>query len=164
MDDNVDRLHVSIVNYLGQLSQGNLTSAQSVQLHNYMAIANHIESIGDMVQTNFVASGESRIRYNVEMSKPTQKILATLHEKVCWAIEQSLKALFTDNERLAKQVTRAKPEINRLAEEAEMHLGNRLTAAEPYRTEAFRIESEIIEYLKRIYYFAKRSNRLAFPS
>ena len=35
-------------------------------------------------------------------------------------------------------------------------LTERLVAAEPHRLDAFSIESEIIEYLKRVYYFAKR--------
>lgn len=164
MDDNVDRLHVGIVNYLGQLSQQSLTAEQSTLLHNYMAIANHIESIGDMVQTNFVESGTSRLRNNITMSGSTRQVLSSLHDKVCWAIEQSLEAIVDDNKKLARKVENAKPEINRLADQAESHLANRLTAPEPNRMEAFRIETEVIEYLKRIYYFAKRSNRLAFPT
>jgi len=47
-------------------------------------------------------------------------------------------------------------EINQLALAAENHLANRLVAEEPNRLATFRIESEIIEYLKRVYYFAKR--------
>ena len=50
----------------------------------------------------------------------------------------------------------AKLEINQLAMAAENHLANRLVAEEPNRLATFRIESEIIEYLKRVYYFAKR--------
>jgi phosphate:Na+ symporter len=164
MDDNVDSLHVGIVAYLGELSQQSLSKKQSKQLHNYLTIGNHIESIGDLIQTNFVESGISRLRHEVEMSETTQEVLTSLHEKVCWAIEQSLEALTADDKRLAKKVQAAKSEINRLADEAEIHLGNRLIAAEPNRMAAFRIETEIIEYLRRIYYFAKRSNRLAFQS
>lgn len=40
-------------------------------------------------------------------------------------------------------------------------LAKRLTAGEPNRLIAFRLESEIIEYLKRIFYFAKRVAKLA---
>jgi phosphate:Na+ symporter len=162
MDDNVDSLHVGIINYLGQLSQENLLPEQSDRLHNYIVIANNIESIGDIVQTNFVESGMNRLRYDLEMSESTQEVLSTLHEKVCWAIEQSMQALSDDDKKLSQKVNKAKPEINRLAVKAEIHLGQRLVASEPNRMEAFRMETEIIEYLKRIYYFAKRSNRLAF--
>ena len=40
--------------------------------------------------------------------------------------------------------------------EAEEHLGRRLVAEDPNRLAAFRVETDIIENLKRIYYFAKR--------
>ena len=57
---------------------------------------------------------------------------------------------------MAAAVTDAKDEINRLALEAEAHLARRLTAGSGDRLALYRIESEIIEYLKRVYYFAKR--------
>ena len=56
--------------------------------------------------------------------------------------------------------TAAKEEVNRLADAAELHLTRRLAADEPNRLAAFRLESEVIEYLKRMYYFAKRIAKL----
>ena len=50
--------------------------------------------------------------------------------------------------------------INALANEADVHLGRRLTADAPNRLQAFRIESDMIENLKRIYYFAKRVSKV----
>ena len=50
--------------------------------------------------------------------------------------------------------------INQLANEAENHLAQRLIVEEPNRLATFRIESEIVEYLKRVYYFAKRIARV----
>ena len=61
---------------------------------------------------------------------------------------------------LAQSVIDAKPEVNRMAEEAEAHLTDRLTASAPHRLAAFRIETELVEALKRIYYFSKRIARL----
>ena len=60
------------------------------------------------------------------------------------------------NPQLAAEVIAAKPEINRLAAEAEAYISQRLAADEPKRLVAFRLESEIMEYLKRMFYFAKR--------
>ena len=54
----------------------------------------------------------------------------------------------------------AKIEINRLADAANDHLVRRLGASEPDRMKIFRIESDLIENLKRIYYFAKRIARV----
>jgi len=56
-----------------------------------------------------------------------------------------------------------KPEINARTAEALGHQLERLTADEPQRFEAYRIESDIIEDLKRIYYYAKRAARVGVP-
>jgi phosphate:Na+ symporter len=159
MDDDVDTLYAGIVTYLGLLSREDLLPSQSGQLSDYMAIANDIENIGDMIETNLVEVGGARLKYDFQMSEATQQVLGRLHDKVCWAIERSLEALATPDRSMARTVRAAKPEINRLANEAENHLARRLIAEEPHRLDAFRIESELIEYLKRVYYFAKRIGR-----
>lgn len=156
MDDNVDGLHGAIVTYLGRLSQGDLSNDDSRHLSEYMAAANHIENIGDMVETNLVEAGDHRLRHQVEMSARTQELLAALHHKVCWSVDSAVKALCESDQQLAEQVMAAKTEVNQLAIAAEEHLAHRLIANEPNRLATFRIETEIIEYLKRVYYFAKR--------
>lgn len=156
MDDDVDGLHAAIVLYLGRLSRQGLLKRQSDELSHYMAVANHFENIGDMVETNLVEAGSARLKRNVEMSEATRVKLRALHLKVCWAVEAAGQALVDSDQQLAEEVMAAKLEINQLALVAETHLANRLAAEEPNRLATFRIESEIIEYLKRVYYFAKR--------
>ncbi len=156
LDDEVDTLHGAIVTYLGQLSQENLSVEQSKVLYDYMAAANNMENIGDLIETNIVGAGMERLRTNLQPSDETQEVLLSLHEKVTWAVQLALQALDASDPAMATMVIDAKTEINRLAEEAEMHLAGRLTVDEDQRLPLFRFESEIIEYLKRVYYFAKR--------
>jgi phosphate:Na+ symporter len=133
-----------------------MTRRQADELSDYMAVANHFENIGDMVETNMVEAGSARLERSVQMSQSTQELLNALHNKVCWTVEAVWQALVESDQQLAEEVMAAKLEINRLAMEAENHLANRLVAEEPNRLATFQIESEIIEYLKRVYYFAKR--------
>ena len=156
MDDEVDTLYRGIVGYLGRLSRGSLLETQSEQAHDYMAIANYIESIGDMIETNLVEAGSQRLGLGLQISDTTQAYLQTLHDEVFWAVERALLALQASDKQMAEQVMAAKLEINRLANRAENYIAQRLSANEPHRFDAFRIESEIVEYLKRVYYFAKR--------
>ena len=164
MDDNVDSLHAGIVTYLGQLSQENLLGKDAQQLSDYMAVANHLENIGDMVESNMVEAGSERLAQNLRMSEATQEMLIALHDRVCWAIDNAVEAIFTENQDLAEAVLAAKLEINRLALDAEEHLAERLTADEPNRLPIFKMETEIIEYLKRVYYFAKRIAKITADS
>ena len=63
----------------------------------------------------------------------------------------------------AQSVTNMKDEITRLTESAAMHEAKRLVAEEPNRIPAYAIEMDIIEKLKRIYYFAKRMAKTVTP-
>jgi len=156
MDNDVDALHGALVAYLGSLSQENLTQQQSERLHDYMAAANYIENIGDVIETDLVDIGQERLNRNIHISPSTQKVFRPLTQKVSWAVEKSIEALVSANPTLAGEVENAKEEINTLANQAERHLATRLTAEEPERLAIFRLESEIVEYLKRVYYFSKR--------
>jgi len=156
MDNDVDALHGAIVTYLGRLSQENLSDHQSERLHNYLAASNYIESIGDMIETNLVEAGRQRLKDDLVISQATQNVLDGFHRKVCWAVERSVEALVAGDADVAREVMRAKNDINELARHAEAHLSRRLAADQPKRLAMFRLESEILEYLKRMYYFAKR--------
>ncbi|MFC1758064.1 Na/Pi cotransporter family protein [Planctomycetota bacterium] len=156
MDNDVDKLHGAVVTYLGRLSKENLSDHQSVQLHVYLAAANYIENIADIVETNLVDAGRSRLKHDLTISDVTRDVLTAFHRKVCWSVEHAVRALVEDDKNAAQAVIDAKAEINQLADAAERHLTRRLSADEPNRLAAFKIESEIIEYLKRVFYFAKR--------
>ena len=156
LDSDVDTLHGAIVAYLGKLSQDNLLRPQTELLYDYMAVATYIENIGDMVETNLVEAGEERLRWDVTVSAPTQQAIHELHEKICWSVEEAINSVILDSKATAQLVIDAKPEINRLSDAIDGHLATRLVADEPNRLNAFRIESDIVENYRRIYYFAKR--------
>lgn len=161
LDDNVDGLYAAVVTYLGKLSQENLSDRQSEQLHDYLAAANYIESIGDMIETNLVEAGRIRLQMNLPISPATEEVLMALNKEVTRATERAIRAIVSNDKERAHKVAAAKQEINRLAAAAEDHLSRRLSAEEPNRLAMFRLESEIMEYLKRMYYFAKRISKLA---
>lgn len=163
MDNQIDSLHAAILDYLSQLSAQTLDEKQAEALHRYLSAANYLENIGDMVETNLVEAGYDRLETNLTISQSTQKVLDHLHNEVSEAVRKSIDALTTDDHLTACEVINAKPHINHLATEAEKHLSHRLGADEPKRVVAFHLESEIIEHLKRMYYFAKRIAKLVPP-
>lgn len=156
LDDEVDALHEALAMYLGKLSSQTLTTEQARQVHKYIAAANNIESIGDMIETNIVRVGLDRLRTNLAFSPATQAALEALHAKVTWAVQLSLESLDASSPDMAQQVIDAKADLSRLASEADRHLEERLAHNGVDRFALIRIETEIIEYLRRVYYFAKR--------
>ena len=160
MDDNVDTMHAAIVTYLSQLSRENLTPQQSQRLHDYLLAANYFENIGDIIESNLVNTARHRLAEGLSISNATEQMMLAVHEKVCDAIEHAVRAVTSKDPQLARQVTEAKDSINNLIALAEDHLVRRLSAGEPKRLAAFRLESEIMEYLKRMFYFARRIAKL----
>jgi len=160
MDSRVDEIHESILIYLSRLSRGNLDKRQSDLMHHYLTAANYMENIADMVETNLAGIGRERLKANLVISDATMQLLSHFHQQVSLQVGQAVDALITNDHVTANKVIGAKPEISQLAQEAEQHLSRRLVADEPHRMIAFRLESEMIEYLKRMYYFAKRIAKL----
>ncbi len=103
-----------------------------------------------------VAAGLERIGRGIQISDSTLRILQPLFEKAYWAVEQSAFCLSGGASVIAERIIAAKPEIYNLTAEAQNHLLKRLTADQPHRIESFRIETDIIDNLNRLYYFAKR--------
>jgi phosphate:Na+ symporter len=68
-----------------------------------------------------------------------------------------------NDEQAAQEVIAMKADINRLMDSAAMHETQRLVAEEPNRLAAYTLEIDIIEKLKRIYYFAKRMAKAVVP-
>ena len=56
-----------------------------------------------------------------------------------------------------------KADISQLMDSAAMHESRRLVAEEPNRLAAYTLEMDVIEKLKRIYYFAKRMAKSVVP-
>ena len=156
MDDDVDMLHAQIIAYLGKVSGLSLTEVQTSEMIRLMAAVNDLENIGDVIETNLIVLGRERIDEGVSISAPTREVLMDFHEAVNRAVAAAVQAVAQKNELAARSVTSMKEEISRIADSAAAHQAQRLVAAEPNRIPAYTIEIDIIEKLKRIYYFAKR--------
>ncbi|WP_075187768.1 Na/Pi cotransporter family protein [Teredinibacter haidensis] len=159
-DDRVDQLHGAIISYLGKLSQKNLVEPQPTQLSNYIAIANYIENLADVMEENLLNCARERIELNLKISPVTIKSLRPLYEEVCHAYDAMLSALKTGDAASAKKAVLSKERVNQAAVEVNKHLTGRLVASEPNRLAAYKVEIDITENLKRINTLTRRIARL----
>ncbi len=163
LDDRVDILHGHIVTYLGRISRTNLSEAQTAEFLKLMEAANSLENIGDVVETNLVQLGRSRIHQRLHISPATQEVLREFHGKVALALDQALLAVTQRNPDAARMVLDMKPEVRELADSVTRHEARRLVAEEPNRLPAYTLEIDTLENLKRVYYFCRRMARAGFP-
>jgi len=163
MDEFVDALHASTVEYLGKISKTTLSEVQTKEFIQLMDAVNNLENIGDVIETDLVSLGNKLIDEGVTISKETQEVLRGIHSTASKSVAAAVQAVSQGSEAAARSVTDMKDEITRQTDSAALHQVKRLVAEEPNRIPAYTIEMDIIEKLKRIYYFAKRMAKTVTP-
>lgn len=164
MDDRVDILHGQIVTYLGKISQVALTEGQTEEFLKLMEAVNDLENIGDIIETNLVSLGIERVEHRFTVSETTTAMLTRFHDVVSRALTAALQAITHKDPDAARLVVEMKEHINHLEHLAVTHQAERLVAEEPHRLPAYKVETDVLQNLKRIYYFAKRMARAAVPA
>jgi phosphate:Na+ symporter len=156
MDEEVDVLYKHIVNYLGEVSKMQLNEYQTQKMLKLMAAVNDLEHIGDVIEVNLVELGEQRIKQGFKISQATQQVMTTFHVVVSDALKAAVRAVVDEDRVYAMRVLSMSADLNRLGEQADQHQAQRLISEDSGRFEAYSVEIDIIEKLKRIFYHAKR--------
>ncbi len=159
LDTDVDILHGYIIKYLGRISARELTDEESAQVMQLVQVANHLEQIGDIVETNIVRIGRQRIAEEVVISDATKTVMEDYHKEVANALRAAMTAVREENLESALAVKDMKKNMARLAETTTRHELTRLTADAPNRLQTFNREMEIIESLSRIYRLCRKIAR-----
>lgn len=164
MDDEVDALHGHIIVYLGEVSKAKLDDESTVELLALMTVVNDLEAIGDIVETNLVALGLDRLDRGLEVSSETEEVISDFHATVSEALDLAMLAVTQKNELAAHQVSAMKKTIRSMELGAIQHEAGRLVADRANRVDLYRLETDVITHLNRIYFFARRVARSAVPA
>ncbi len=159
LDGDIDILHGHIVEYLGQISLGELSSEESHEVMELLQVANHLEQIGDIIETNLVTTGRRRIEEGVVVSKATLDVIQRYFDEVSQAFKASVNSVREQDRKAARRVKRMKKDMAALAEETARYELGRLVADEPNRLQTFTREMEMIETLSRIYRMCRKIAR-----
>jgi phosphate:Na+ symporter len=152
---DAELLHSAILGYARRLSQTHMGSSDTQRLQDLLGSANHLLNISDTVGVNLgtmLREWESR---GLRASEGTREKLRAFYDKVVDAVSLSVAAVRGSDEILAARVVALKKEVVVDADQLKRHLAARLTSDEK-DVAVYRFESETVELLKRIYYFAKR--------
>ena len=164
MDDEVDSLYASIVAYLGRLSKQELGAGDSEELFQLMEATNNLEAIGDIIETNLVQLGLSRIEQELVVSTATTDVIEEFTDEVRSAYELAMLAVTQKNADAARRVSAMKSTVGAMAKKATAWEADRLVADEPKRIATYAFETDILAHLQRIYWFTRRTARVAIPT
>ena len=163
LDDEVDDLHGQIIMYLGRVGQRSLSSGSTDELMDMMEATNNLEAIGDLIETNLVALGRDRLANDYQVGAESRRMIEEMHHDVGLALDLAVAALVEASEEDARAVSAMKSEMNDKAKDIAEHYARRLVAPDDNRIELYRFETDVVANLRRIYYFAKRTARVAIP-
>ncbi|MDV7339362.1 Na/Pi cotransporter family protein [Terasakiella sp. A23] len=156
MDNNVDQLHMTIIKYVRKIGAQSLGDEDMREVVRLMSAANHLENIGDLIETDMVQIGKRRIAEKVTVSPQTTHLLKSLHDKVDRALETALEALHNEDAEAAQRVIDMKDGIAKESKAISEHGAQRLMTEGTNRHHTYSREMETVERLRRIYYFSKR--------
>jgi phosphate:Na+ symporter len=156
MDDDVDHLQSGIVDYLRLLERDELAKPATDEAHRLLSATIYFENAGDIIETNLVSLGRERLNQKVDVSQATSEVIDGLYQSVAAALKTSLQAVAENDARLARRTIEMKARIEQQARASLDQIAERLLVDEPNRVAAFRIETDVVGQLKRLYYLAKR--------
>ncbi|KAA3635393.1 MAG: Na/Pi cotransporter family protein [Armatimonadetes bacterium] len=156
LDDELDGLYDHTITYLAKVGQETLTIDQENKLRRLIGVANNLESLGDLIETEIAALAQRRLDEGLTISPASLEVLAGLHDTVAGATTDVLDAFSLDDSKRAADVRSLKAEVRELEESALSHYTARLTAPEPDRTELYRLETDLVEVYRRMFGMARR--------
>jgi phosphate:Na+ symporter len=164
MDHDVDVLYTAILEFIRRLGMQRLTDSESLQMQDLVAVTSYLDTAAELIVTNLVPLGAKRIEQHLIFSPTTLEILRPLNDGVARSMRDALRAVAENDLPLANQVIQSKFDVYRQADLATEHLSKRLLANEPHRVVVFSAESDIVEHMRRVYYYARRIAKLVARS
>lgn len=159
--DDVEALDEAILAYARQILGRQISQRDAEETARLMGVSSHLQAAADLIGVNLITLAERWLELGLVASEGTRERFQALHGMVSEALEHAVRAVVDSDPDLAAQVIRMKPEVDALAVAAERRLLERLSSDDPHRVEIYRLESEIVDLLKRVYYYAKRAAKLA---
>ena len=163
MDDQVDILHAEIVGYLGEIRQREMSDTESHDFLGLMSATNYLESIGDVLETAMVELGHLMLDKNLYASRTMRLALNGLGETVGRSVDAAIRSVTESSESAAREVLSVRQEVNRQIEEVMQHQAAKLGPDDPKRLDLFRLETGLVDALKRTFTLAKRIARIEVP-
>ncbi|MGI9235744.1 MAG: Na/Pi cotransporter family protein [Woeseiaceae bacterium] len=149
-------LYESMIGYIAKLSQLELSALQTTQLSQLSAATNTIDNMSDTIATNLVTLGQQRLDSGAQPSEETRQAFQPLREAVQESFRKAIDSVRDRDGKMATEVIDMKDQVQELARGLEAHLSKRVVVDEPNRVVVYGLETDAVEILQRLYYFAKR--------
>ena len=159
-DNQIDRLELSILMYLGKLSQLEHTEDQGREMISLTQIASTLEALSDVVTTSLTSLGHRRLAEGIDLAQLKDEQTSAFADAVVRNLEDAIGALAQADASQTAKVLAAKGRIQGLGESARQSVLGKLQLAEKRDVVRFSLVADLIEQLKQIAHFARQIARI----
>lgn len=157
-DDEIDRMHNELIEYLTELGRKPLSSEQQDEQMRLVKMADELEHIGDVLETNISRLIEQKQESKVNFDAESTKLLSEYHAMTLDALEKTVVALDSEKGQSAETVIGMKKKLKAYAEKAHSQEAKRLEKMEGGGLLVYRLEVDMIEKMEQVF---RHSRRLA---
>jgi len=161
--DKVVILRDAIVDYARRLGRGELTDAEAAKHATYLGMATDIESMGDVISRELIPVGQAFLKQDIEVSETTGEMLVQAFQTVCNAVGDAFQSVTQDDQKAAQDVLVHRDEFWQLSEKVIRRQAERLALDDPDRLVKHRLQTDILDKLRRIYLLADHIASNALP-
>jgi len=148
-EEAVDHLNREIKLYLIKLSP-NLTEKESAREMFLITFIGHLESIGDVIDSNLLELGEKKIDEGISFSDAGQTELTLFHQRVCRDFDSVVKAFQTNQIEPARTILSERESFHQTVEAMRAAHLARLHQGTPHSIASSAIHLDLITHLARI--------------
>ena len=168
--DRVERTHIeitdlggAILRYLGRLRREDFTVDEGMRFHRVVRAARALEMAGAMAARELVERIRDLQEHQITVSAITRNNLRELGREVGATVKDAVEAVREDDLDHAERALSRKPAVKRLADHALRHLAETLQDQDPQRIDRVRLETAIIDTLRRLHDQARNAAKAIDP-
>jgi phosphate:Na+ symporter len=163
-DDKVDILQHRIFEYLGKMRGQAMSQQEADNFQRMMNAAVHLESAGDIVESELVPLLRRAIENDRQLSPAIIEMLNSLGETSATALGNAIDAITRGDENLAQDVIGMKEQLRLAMDCIYQYQARNLDVVGTEEIAVVRLQIEISERLKRLYTIAKRIAKEVLPA
>ncbi len=162
-NDRVVILRDDILEYARRIGRNELTEQESGHQAAFLGVARDMESIANVIARELVPVGQAFLEHGIKASDTTGEMLDQAYQTVCRAVDAALRAVVEEDQRAAQDVLVHRDEFWRLSEQVMRRQAARLALDDPNRLLKHRLQTDILDKLRRVYMLAEHLAATVLP-
>jgi phosphate:Na+ symporter len=156
LESEIDQIQGDIVTYLATLSRDSMSEKNSRLTGRHLQLANYMEAMGDIMSDNAPSLEKGFREVSTPMSDGTRHHFENLFSVLELSLGDVLLCLEKEDYGAAKEVIEMKAGVEEVAFDITHRLEERLTESGDDRLKLYRLETDLVETIKRLFYLTKR--------